>query len=275
MPLKILIRVRYFVGVAALLVIAFLVYKNYKWQSNASAELAHTQHVLLVCEKIISGVKDIETSLRGYLVTEDIQFLSIYAPAQVAVNDSLHTLYLLVSDDSLQLKRVDTLQRLTAKRIDITQNILKRENFNSIPVNDIYLGKQVMDSCRGVANRIEIHENQRLIAKQSGLKNSVEASKKSIILLAAFAFLFGIASSFVLHKQIKHEEAQKLFEKKMNQELSILNEELKAANEELHAANEEIFSTNEELAASNENLLTSNQQLNEAKLEIEALNVSS
>jgi len=75
--------------------------------------VVHTQEVLRQTEVLVSDLKDVETSVRGYLIAGHSEFLIPYKNALVNIPARLSLLKELTSDNADQAARVRALEQLT------------------------------------------------------------------------------------------------------------------------------------------------------------------
>ena len=90
--------------------------------------VVHTQEVLRQTEVLVSDLKDVETSVRGYLIAGHSEFLIPYKNALVNIPARLRLLKDLTSDNADQAARVRALEQLTDKRLDEAAVFLKMAN---------------------------------------------------------------------------------------------------------------------------------------------------
>ncbi len=83
--------------------------------------VSHTHEVLNELEKASRAVKEIESGQRGYVITGNERYLSLYHEAQAQLADQVKRLYRLTADSVLQQQRLPALERLLAGRLSIAE----------------------------------------------------------------------------------------------------------------------------------------------------------
>ncbi|GAB3946976.1 sensor histidine kinase [Spirosoma harenae] len=99
-------------------IISFYSYNQY---SEDTERVRHTYEVTSTIERILSLVKDVETSSRGYIITGDTTYLLPYREALVTLPVELNKLQLLANDNRLQIQRRITLKQLIEEKLAITK----------------------------------------------------------------------------------------------------------------------------------------------------------
>ena len=110
----------------------------------------HTDRVIAqarTCEKL---AVDMETGLRGYLITGDPSLMQPFNEAEAQMGNEVSSLEEQVSDNSFQAERVETIRRSYGQWLSYAQDMLGRrqrgEDYQSLPLNA--QGKAYMDTVR-------------------------------------------------------------------------------------------------------------------------------
>ena len=74
------------------LVVGAMSYWALSRAARSFEEVNHSSRVLLEQQKLLSGLSDVETAARGYVITGDTSFLSPYASAKNTIDRSIATL---------------------------------------------------------------------------------------------------------------------------------------------------------------------------------------
>jgi PAS domain S-box-containing protein len=161
--------------------------------------VAHTQEVLRETETVISDLKDVETGVRGYLISGQDEFLVPYRNALASIPSHLVRLQELTVDNADQQKRADALDHLSRKRLEQAALFLKNGYTGRLllpePVRrQILDGKQTMDEIRVLAGEMRKHEESLLLLRAEESSRSSRLTTAIIILgtLASFVILIGV-----------------------------------------------------------------------------------
>jgi len=169
--------------------------------------VAHTQEVLRETEVVISNLKDVETSDRGYLITGRREYLAPYDNALASIPLHLDRLKELTLDNPDQQKRAQVLEQLSRMRLDEAASFLKMGGNTKLLVPEpaqrqILAGKQTMDKIRALVDEIRAREENLLKLRAADSQRSFRQSAAVIIFgtLACFAIL--IAAFVILRREI-------------------------------------------------------------------------
>jgi len=163
--------------------IGVFAYRSINEFIETSKWVSHTHLVLEDLESMLSELKDAETGQRGYVLTGDVSYLEPYNTAIPNVKQYFKNVRQLTKDNPRQQQRLDRLEPLIRKRIDLLSQVisLRRDRgfepaLQLIRTNE---GKNVMDEVRNAIAQME-QEERTLLAKRSQAAN-VSAQKTIVI----------------------------------------------------------------------------------------------
>ena len=187
----------------------------------------HTYKVRLATKDLLEAMLNIETGARGYSMTREKSYLQPFIEGNGKIKEVRKTLSLLVIDNPMQAKRLDTLDVFTDMKLKLIQ-----ANFDIIDKGGradmtlVQAGKQAMDEIRGVVNRFLSLEENLQIQRE---KSQSEADKNLRLYSTIFS---GLALLFLLlFFRILYGELRRRFDAQLMLEQNIT--ELKRANIEL------------------------------------------
>src|ERR1700743_2666734 len=97
---------------------AWMAYRAVETLSHSEYWVAHTWQTLNSVERILSSLKDAETSDRGYLLTGDSAYLAPYNIAKANLPQELNELQRLTADNPEQQQRIIEMRAVIDQRID-------------------------------------------------------------------------------------------------------------------------------------------------------------
>ncbi len=163
---------------------------------RSSRLVDHTHLVIIKLESILSGLKDAETGLQGYLLTGEEHFLEPYSDSYRRVTLTAKDLDSLTKDNPAQQQRLDTLADLIEKRFDLIRRaITSYQNQNSHDTTLVRQGKTVMDQCRILVSRMERAEH-RLLAGHVTLADQYKAYTPILLSLLSLAALLAVIINY-------------------------------------------------------------------------------
>jgi len=188
------------VPVVALLLVAGLLL----WQVNdlleSSEWVAHTNQVIMQADRSFVLLIDMETGLRGYLLTGDLRFLQPYKEADHKIDRAFDQVRTLVSDDHAQLVRMDELGPLVnewrsyaGRMIALRQS---RKNYQDVMLN--LEGKAVFDRIR--AKTTEILDVERRLRDVRTIRVQQSAHLLKAVTLSALLGIGALIGIVVLRR---------------------------------------------------------------------------
>ncbi len=218
---KFALRVRAgYTAALILLIISYLItlYANIQLKKQNNW-INHSTKIIDHLEKTLSGVKDAETGMRGFIISNDTNALAPYKYSFVTVNNSLAQLKAEIKDDDFHLTRFAMLNTFINKRyarLDSSRNIYANNNqsINHHLISSFIIGSDYMDSIRIVVSSMEQHEQALMQSKNKELDAKQNALNSIIISSLILAIVFIIFGFFTFKRENK---ARLLAEKKSDE----------------------------------------------------------
>jgi signal transduction histidine kinase len=197
-------------------------------QKEAEDWIAHTYEVKLKIEKCFGLLLEAESNQRGYLLSNDGEYLKNINHAETLLYTSLKQLDSLVTDNEIQFKNVNTLKSLIFSRLTrlhvLIDSSVKSNNFTISRFTSA--GKVLMDSIHHQVLVMQAEEN-KLLGQRTFFKNiGDERVVTFIVLFSVIAFMILIWSFF----KIRNENAMRI---QAQMELKNQNEKLERKNHDL------------------------------------------
>lgn len=174
------------IPVAVLVLAVPLLYVTQRESVRVGQGVERTYRVREDLSGLLAHLVDAETSVRGYLLTADKEFLTPFRGALFDLPVSLRALEGDLSDKSdAAQQRLSQLEHLVQQRMDILQRTLafaERNPAGAIPKHLILAGKKVMDPIRSMLDQLEANEQQLLAERQATLA----ASQRLTFIVTAF-----------------------------------------------------------------------------------------
>lgn len=166
-------RFVYITASIALILIALLAvlsFRSLRTLDEASEWVAHTERVRLQLERVLSDVKDIETGLRGYLLTNEDVFLDPYRAALPRVETDVQALRTLVRDNPKQAALAERFDEQTKAIVaGVNEALVRRKSGQESTFStERGLGNKArMDGARDIAREMAGAETRLLQDRQA------------------------------------------------------------------------------------------------------------
>jgi PAS domain S-box-containing protein len=157
--------------------------------------VAHTHEVLETLAQLLSGVKDAETGVRGYVIVGAESYLAPYRQARASVDERVDKLAALTADNPIQQAQLPNLRQLIADEVaELERIIAARKQPGGAQAAQTLVatdrGKQTMDALRALVAQMQDHERQ-LRAERQEIN---DAAYRSAVFGAVFAAVLGLAA---------------------------------------------------------------------------------
>lgn len=226
-----------FVTAMLLIAVGFVLsFYSYSRHSIDNGKSRHTDRVINALEDVLSSLKDIETSARGFLLTQDSIYLEPYRAVLPRIPKRLDELQQLLTESPVQQKRLDSLRRLSQNNIDMAGKVITappgRKNW-TLAKSYLLLEKMRLDDARRwVAIMVGHEKNEADLRDQQAIR-SFRITVMIIFLLSVLTFVVLIISYNLLESELSHRQ-------RVEDQLRAYEEELKAKIRQLVASNEEL-----------------------------------
>jgi signal transduction histidine kinase/CHASE3 domain sensor protein len=184
--------------VTVLLAISLLTYRNLINYIDEVSLIRHSNKVLTAVQDVLSSIKDAETGHRGYQLTRDSSYLQPYFNSLTELPSQIKKLDSLLSYNSRQSKKADTLNLLIENQFAIISQILSNAGRSSLYMDQfeshlLARGKDNMTEIRAVARRIVNEEettfNDR-ISRETKYRNTAPVALLAYTLIALIGMTF-------------------------------------------------------------------------------------
>jgi PAS domain S-box-containing protein len=186
-------------------------------QLRESLDLAQgSQDLLVTLERISTGLVDLETGQRGYLLTGDEQYLKPYLAASGRLDEELATLTVAAAGNRLDPDRLATLRRLIAEeRDELARTIDLRRTQGLAAAMDVVRsgdGQRTMESIRGALGEMAQRQSRLLDTRKDEERRGAQAyawaASGTLLLAALLLTLIYMLMRRELRARVRAEKAQ-------------------------------------------------------------------
>jgi PAS domain S-box-containing protein len=180
------------------LILASLAHSGQKAHDLDSRWVLHTVQVKDQLEHLSALVKDVETSQRGYLLTQNVSFLDLYEAALKEIPGQIQGIAVLTSDNPTQVRATAHLQALIADKLSTAAQslALAREGNVSGAIQVVRTGEgpQLIDEIRTQVDAMMAEEDRLLALRESEFSSQVRVQSKLMTGLVSLdiALIFGV-----------------------------------------------------------------------------------
>lgn len=196
----------YLLAFLLLLVSYFLIFYIMERSIRQSSFVTHTYIVINKLEALKGEVTEAETGIRGYIITKEERFLAPYNNALDRIPGLYDELKQLTSDNKIQQDRLDTFRHLIDERLGYMATALDDFRMHGMIVTENMRlsresAKQVMDSIRTFAARLEATEEQQSEQRKEQLSKLFRNNQLIAMASLAIAFITLFYSLIIFNKE--------------------------------------------------------------------------
>jgi signal transduction histidine kinase/ActR/RegA family two-component response regulator len=193
---------------------------------RAVAKRGHFHETLLAINSLLNTVQDAETGQRGYLLTENDSYLSVFNAAQETYVKKLDDVKAELQDNPVQLKKLETLTSLVHEKMEELQQTVQLRKLKglkeALQLVSADAPKDQAEVIRQLTTEM-VNEQDHLLQKTRDTKDSETSQGITTILFgSAFAFLVIALCAVVINRDLKRRR--------------LVEEDLRAARESALAA---------------------------------------
>lgn len=188
------ILISFVITTALLLGIAVSVLFSFKEMQRQKAWVDHTYEVINLIQGVLSNLKDVQSSQRGFIITGSEDYLAPYYLAEPAIRDQLLRLQPMLADNPEQAKRLESLGVHVNNRVDIANTVIETYRQKGQDATFAMIrkgsGKREMDQIRTIVRDMTLHEQQLLTQRRVEMDRQLKVSR--IIGVSGLAVCFSI-----------------------------------------------------------------------------------
>lgn len=241
LPLEKFIPAAFLIFLLCFIVLSIITYNNITLYKSSVELVDHTNKVLRKTDEINLLLSNIQLQRRSYVVKGEEKYFQKYKEHQNSLLYEIGQLKLLVSDNSLQLNNIYTIDSLSAninRLLDSSIVMFKAEGKVSAYQTGLAMESQdKLDRVNEITSQLKNEEFRLLEERQGTSKISLTDTQAFIIITSLFAFAVLGLSLFVFNNLIKNKNETDELLKKSYEELEDKVEErtaeLKNSNENL------------------------------------------
>jgi len=189
---------------------------------DAQQEVAHTNLVLTKLDSVISVLKDAETGQRGFLLTNNEQFLEPYNGSLLKAYRLIDETRQLSNDNSVQQKSGEELKNIVKLRMSVLEELIDNKRRGIEPtMQQMENGKGYMDQARLLVRTMENREKDMLISRTKSLNKFASSTPALIIITALFSFIITIVSFFRINSDL--DKRSKLQQELIDKDIQVTN----------------------------------------------------
>lgn len=232
MALKIKTTVSLIIGIILLLLISTLLFSLFtvnKIRSNLKIQV-HTTTVMLTLKDNLTFLLDAETGERGFIITSNISYLQPYNEAIQNISSNIAQLHSLISDNPVQQKNLDTLEKYINLKLSYTKNLINlKKQGDEKTIREILTfnnGKYFMDRVRGAIDSMQTEEKRLSEERRTNTNRSIASAQVVFIIESCFSLLITLFLATLIINELNRRTRSEKKIRDYNIELERKNREI-------------------------------------------------
>ncbi|HWA71333.1 MAG TPA: CHASE3 domain-containing protein [Polyangiaceae bacterium] len=254
------------VAALVLVVVALFGYQNAERLTDDSRWVVHTLEVRTKLADFLAAVAEAETSVRGYVVTNEDVSLEPYRSAIPKTREAMAEVQRLTSDNPAQQRRVTALRAVVDTKLTHLASVAEAREKSGFPAAQALMvagvGRRAMDEIRRLIGEMD-HEEATLLERRSSEAEASSRTTRGVMIWGSmlgvlFVAVVGYFISSTLSRQIG--SAVQHIQSSSTELQAAANQQATGSREQATAMNE-ITTTISELLATSRQIAGSSQRV--------------
>jgi methyl-accepting chemotaxis protein len=251
-----------------LLIVAVVGYTNAQKLAESARWTSHTQEILREITQLQSSVQQLESSVRGFALTGDEEYLEPYNGSASQLEKSYASVRQLTSDNPQQQRRLDALRPLLDRKQLVSRNYIAVRRAQGLePVTAAVSkgeGEHTMSQIRANTAAMELEENRLYQLRQHEVDSSAELTKAVIswgggigaLLVGMIGFMIARSMATQVGAAVRHIQSSSAeLQAAANQQATGAKEQATAMSE-ITTTITELLATSRQIAESSQRVAT-------------------
>jgi len=200
--------------------VAFVLLAALGWQGKRSQEalleanqsVNHSLEVITATQAILSSLQDIETGVRGFVLTGEPDYLEPYERGLMQLEQHRRRLQMLSRDHIYPAPQwFDRLDERMADRLTIAADNIQTRRDTDLQTAAAYLaqagGKEVMDQLRVLLAAVEQHERRRLTEGSRAVAETIERNRQFALIGSLLVAILFLAAMWSVQRNLRLRQA--------------------------------------------------------------------
>ncbi len=177
---------------AGMVYFVFFTYQNIRHHQEASKWVNHTHEVIEDINAVHASLLQVESQLRGYVITANSIFIKDYNSATATLRQNMDRLQARTNDNPVQVRRTTMIEKLAAQKITFQNQIFRLQQTSPSAAQNLIAGltgKRLTDSIGLLLQHMAASENSLLVARMQKNDHLTQVRYRTTIAVAVCAFV--------------------------------------------------------------------------------------
>ncbi len=173
---------------------------------RASAQVAHTQRVLVQLQRLATGVEYTETAVRGYLLTGSSDYLQRLYAGRVRAPAAIARLRRMRAEDGASLAGIDRVAAAFDSLVAVHDGILADPGSAGSPPPALATSRRLLNQLRTDVDSMMLAQQRQLAANEAVSATAALLSPRAMLVVSLLAVVFFSVMVVVLFRDVRRRE---------------------------------------------------------------------
>jgi PAS domain S-box-containing protein len=202
--LKRKVQLAFAAAIVILLAAGMLTYHSMTVSDNSNKWVRHTRDVLQNIAEVSFAIVSVESNIRGFGLTHDESYIATSDTNIASVKQHLAALHMMTVDNPIEQRRLETLDRLIAQKLQFTETISALRRAKQDAAADKLFatgqGRLIMTQVQTVLRQMEGQEQMLLAHRIAESDQIKDRTKTALIFGTALALLITAAAGWTVER---------------------------------------------------------------------------
>ena len=192
-------------AILALLVVGAMSYRGMVVSTESDRWVRHTHEVLENLQNLLSEMRSVESSYRGFVITGNEQFLNVYHGSVLRSQEEETIIRSLTVDNPQQNRHLPALESLIGQIIQYGDMVIGSRRAKGFEGGADAIrggpGQTIMDDFQGVVHEMQDEERRLLVVRDADSKRRLSQTNTVLILGIVLGLLIAIAAGWSVQRE--------------------------------------------------------------------------